>query len=237
MRYHKHCKDYKKMPKSQEKNKDKLTTGRVKQIAAGIALTGALLGGLNALNNAENPVREVPRIESLDDANFNEIGRELHSEPGKGLFYPGQEITYLEELDKFDFEKDGHLRGSPVVDNGGGEPSNDVRIKGLQEGDVAYLSRPIISPDAGDNPNGTALITMADGHDYFVFENEARDVEALETVKSYPGVDGRTNMQRATVVSIHENGVRVTLLNADGESLEGGTVAVGVTRIGPELKP
>jgi hypothetical protein len=225
------------MPKSQEKNKDKLTTSRVKQIAAGIALTGALVGGLNALNNAENPAREVPRIESLDDDNFIEIGKELHSDPGEGLFYEGQEITYLDQLEKFDFEKDGHLRDSPVVDNGGGEPSNDVRIKGLQEGDVAYLSRPIISPDAGDNPNGTALITMADGHDNFVFEKAARGAGALETVKSFPGVDGRTNMQRATVVSIHENGIRVTLLNKDGESLEGGTVAVGVTRIGPGLKP
>ena len=224
------------MPKSQEKNKDKLTTGRVKQIAAGIALTGALLGGLNALNNAENPVREVPRIESLDDANFEEIGPELHSEPGEGLFYEGQEITYLEELDKFIFDKNGHLRDSPVVDNGGGEPSNDVRFEGQQEGDVAYLSRPIYSPDAGPNANGPALITKADGHDNFVFENPARDVGALETVKSYHGVDGRTNMQRATVVSIHENGILVTLLNEQGKPVGGDPVAAGVTRIGPQIK-
>jgi len=225
------------MPKSQEKNKDKLTTNRVKQIAAGIALTGALLGGLNALNNAENPVREVPRIESLKDANFENIGPELRPKPGEGLFYEGQKLTYLAELDKFIFDKNGHLRDSPVVDNGGGETSNDIRFDGLQEGDVAYLSRPIISPDTGPNPNGTALITMADGHDNFVFENAARGVGALETVKSYPGVDGTTNIQQGTVLSIHENGILVQPVNEDGEPLGGGPVAVGVTRIGPELKP
>lgn len=225
------------MPKSQEKNKDRLTTSRVKQIAAGIALTGALLGGLNALNNAENPVREVQRIESLEDDNFKEIGSELHLKPGEGLFSKGQRIAYLEELDKFIFDKNGHLRDSPVVDNGGGEPSNDVRFEGLQEGDVAYLSRPIISPDAGPNPNGTALVTMADGHDNFVFENPARDVGALETVESYPDFDGTTNIQQGTVLSIHENGILIQPVNEDGEPKGGGPVAVGVTRIGPELKP
>lgn len=226
------------MPRTEKTSPDKLlTTRRVKQIAAGIALTGALLSGLNALNNAENPVREVPRIESLDDANFEEIGPELHSEPGEGLFYEGQEITYLEELDIFNFNGNGHLRNAPVVDNDGGEPGNDVRFEGRQEGDVAYFSRPIYSPDAGPNANGPALATMADGHGNFVFENQARDAGVLKTVKSYPYSNGRTNMQRATVVSIHENGILVTLLNEQGEPVGGDPVAAGVTRIGPELKP
>jgi hypothetical protein len=228
------------MPKSREQHKDKpLTPGTVRKIAASIALTGGLLAGFNALNNAENPVREVPRIETLDDSNFSVSGPEIHTKPGEGLFYEGQEISYLDELGKFNFNKGGHLRHSPVVNNGDESgPSNDVRFDGLQKEDVAYLSRPVISPNAGPNPNGTALVTTADGHENFVFENEARKVGALETVKSYPNVNGATNIQRGTIVAIHDNGMLVRRVNENGVSLGGEPiVAVGVTRIGPELKP
>jgi|GEM_PF-3570911 len=224
------------MPKSKEQPKDKpLTPGMVRNIAAGIALTGVLLAGFNALNNAENPVREVPRIETLDDKNFEVSGPEIHTQPGEGLFHVGQVISFLKELDVFRFDMGGHFRNLPVVNNGDESgPSNDVRIAGLQEGDVAYLSNPVISPYAGPNPNGTALVTTADGHENFVFENAARDVGALKTVVD-PN-NRKTNYQRGTIVTIHENGMLVELTNINGVPLGGDPVAVGVTRIGPELK-
>ena len=222
------------MPRTEKTSPDKpLTTGRVKQIAAGIAVTGALLGGLNLLNSHENPVRTVPRIENLDESNFDVSGAEQHPEVGEGLFSEGQEVSFLDELDRFDLDSEGHLRNSPVVNSGGnGDPGNDVRFEGQKDTDAAYLSRPVISPDPGPNPNGTALVTLADGHENFVYEAQARDVEALQTVQSYPGVNGATNIRSGIVKEIHENGMLVQPVDENGRP-EGDTLLpVAVTRIG-----
>lgn len=227
------------MTKNHEKKEhQRLTTGGVKKIAAGIALTGTLLGGMNLLNNSSNPVREVPRTESLAPSNFGVTGPVITTEVGKDKIYKGLEIAFLNELAKFKFDSGGHLRGEAVVIDGtDGDPSNDLRIEGLQDGDAAYLSRPVINPDEGHDPNGTWLAAYADGKAGFINEAAARQAEALETVISYPGEDVATNLEFGTVEEVHKNGILVQQYDEDGRPV-GDLVAVGVMKIGDEnLKP
>lgn len=219
------------MPKNQEnKEPQKLTTGRVKKIAAGIALTGTLLGGMNLLHNAENPERKIQRTESLAESKFVVTGPEKQTEVGKDVFFKGQEVFYLDELDKFNFKENGHYRKAPDPD------SNDLRIDGLLDGDVAYISRPIINPGKGDDPNGMWVASIADGAPAFINDNAARETGALETVLSYPGVNGDTNIKSGTVIGLYPNGMLVQSYDENGRP-DGDPVSAGVTLIGPEMKP
>jgi hypothetical protein len=226
------------MPKNQEnKEPQKLTTGRVKKIAAGIALTGTLLGGMNLLNNAENPERKIPRTESLAESEFVVTGPEKQTEVGKDVFFKGQKVSYLNELAKFDFNEDGHYRNKPVPDNGdNGGPSNDLRIEGLQNDDLAYISRPIITTETGNDPNGMWVASIADGGPAFINDYAARETGALETVLYYPGVNGDTNIQSGTVLKVYPNGLLVQKYDENGRP-DGDPVSAGVTLIGPEMKP
>jgi hypothetical protein len=226
------------MPKNQEnKEPQKLTTGRVKKIAAGLVLSGTLLLGINTINNHDNPERKISRTESLDESEFVVTGPEKQTEVGKDVFFKGQEVFYLDEIDKFNFKENGHYRNAPVPDNGdNGGPSNDLRIEGLLDGDVAYTSRPIITPVKGNDPNGTWVASIADGRPAFINDRAARETGALETVMSYPGVNGKTNIKSGTVLGVYPNGLLVQKYDENGRP-DGAPVSAGVTLIGPEMKP
>lgn len=221
------------MSKNQEKKPKQLIPFWLKISGIGAIAAGGLLG----LNNAENPERKIPRTESLAESEFVVTGPEKQTEVGKDVFFKGQKVFYLDEIDKFNFKENGHYRNAPVPDNGDdGGPSNDLRIEGLQDSDVAYISRPIITPNTVNGPNGVWVASIAGGEPAFINDRAARDNGALETVMSYPGVNGDTNIKSGTVLGVYEDGTLLQPLDKNGRP-DGDPVSAGVPRLGPEMKP
>ena len=220
------------MSKNQEKKPKQLIPFWLKISGIGAIAAGGLLG----LNNAENPVREVPRTESLAPSNFGVTGPEITTEAGKDKIYKGLKIAFRKELAKFNFNRGGHFRDAPaVVDGTDGDPSNDLRIKGLQDEDAAWLLNPVVNPNTVNDPNGTWLFAYVGKEPGYINEEAATQVNALETVISNPKVD--TNLSFAIVEEVHADGLLVRQYDEDGRQV-GDTFAVGVMKIGDKnLKP
>ena len=195
------------MPESQKNNKDKqLTTKGVRQIAAGIALTGALLGGLAATQkqSVEVPERAEAKTEYVAQGAEVEI-------PG---LKKGDTVQIFEGNFILDIGK-GNVRSGPSVYNDArnGE-DNTVKFDGVVDNKIE-LQNPILygeSEQGSENPNGRILMSTVNGKTIYMFVDAYEKVAAIENAQTGEQASFDSTVS-ATIDSTREDGVVAHLDN------------------------
>ncbi len=220
------------MSKNQEKKEPKRSIPSWVSIpVVGGVVMGSIFG-LSEINSKESPPISPKHINSYNPNEFENIGQEKQTTAGKDTILEGQNITFQNVIVSFDDDKGGHVRYSAYVEKGGdGKPSNDVRFKDKPDDSVVVISRPLVNPKKGNDPNGEWVLGFADGVEGYINDDAARKVGALKTEKHYSEDDGMNNMQTGLVKEVHEGGLLVQPYNADGLPV-GEPVEVGVMRFG-----
>ena len=195
------------MPESQKNNKDKqLTTKRVRQIAAGIALTGALLGGLAATQkqSVEVPERAEAKTEYVAQGAEVEI--------------PGLKKGDTVQIFKGNFILDigkGNVRSGPTVYNDArnGE-DNTVKFDGVVDNKIE-LQNPILyggSEQGSENPNGRILMSTVNNETIYMFADAYEKVAAIENAQTGEQASFDSTVS-ATIDSTREDGIVAHLDN------------------------